>query len=184
MNDVLKTIAERNSCRNFSPSPISDQHVDALVAAALASPSALNRQPWHIIAITDKALIEEMDAYAMEVMKGQNPDGYKRMMDRGGTIFYNAPCIIVVAKGNDADYTILDCGIVSQSIALAAHSLGLGNVICGMARMPFSGEKGEYFKNRVNMPEGYSFGISVCVGTAISSKEPHELNHDKVTYVK
>ena len=184
MNDVLKAIAERNSCRNFSPSPISDQQVSALAAAALASPSAMNRQPWHIIVITDKSLIDEMDEYAMEIMKAQNPDGYKRMMDRGGTVFYDAPCLIVVAKENDADYTLLDCGIVSQNISLAAHSLGLGNVICGMARMCFNGEKGEEFKKRIKMPEGYTFGMSVCVGTAISGKTPHELEFDKVTYIK
>jgi len=183
MNDVLKTIAERNSCRNFSPAPINDEQVNALVKAALAAPSALNRQPWHIIAITNKPLIEEMDKYAMESIKTQNEEMYKRMMDRGGTIFYNAPCLIVIAK-DDTDYATLDCGIVSQNIALAAHSLGLGNVICGMARIPLSGEKGDEFKKRINFPEGYTFGMSVCIGTAISGKEPHELDMNKVTYIK
>jgi len=183
MNDVLKTIAERNSCRNFSPAPISDQQVHELVTAALASPSGMNRQPWHIIAITDKSLIDEMDKYVMEGMKTQNEEAYKRMMDRGGKIFYDAPCFIVIAK-EDGDYAAIDCGIVSQNISLAAHSLGLGSVICGMARMVFSGERGDEFKKRIKMPEGYTFGLSVCVGAAISGKDPHELNFDKVTYIK
>jgi len=183
MNDVLKTIADRNSCRNFSPEPITEAQVSALVDAALAAPSAMNRQPWHIIAITNKPLIDEMDRYAMEGIKTGNPDAYQRMMDRGGTIFYNAPCLLVIAK-DDTDYATLDAGIVSQNIALAAHSLGLGSVICGMARMPLNGEKGEAFKKRINFPEGYTFGMAVCVGTAITGKAPHELDYSKVTHIK
>ena len=183
MNDVLKAIAERNSCRNFSPEPITEAQVSALVDAALAAPSAMNRQPWHIIAITNKPLIEEMDKHVMDGIKTNNPEAYQRMMDRGGTVFYNAPCLIVIAK-NDTDYATLDAGIVSQNIALAAHSLGLGNVICGMARMALDGKIGEELKKRINFPEGYVFGMAVCVGTAITGKAPHELDYGKVTYIK
>ena len=182
MNEVLKAIAERNSCRNFSPAPLCDGQIDALVKAALAAPSGMNLQPWHVIVVTDKPLLEEIDQYAMEVLRAQNETAYRRMMDRGGTVFYNAPCLIVVAKAHEN--ANMDCGIMSQNIALAAHSLGLGNVICGIAAMAFTGEKGAEFAKRIQMPEGYSFGVSVCVGNAISGKEPHELDMKKVTYVK
>lgn len=182
MNEVLKTIAERNSCRNFSPAPISDEQIDALVKAALAAPSGMNLQPWHVIVVTDKQLLEDMDQYAMEMLKIQNETAYQRMMDRGGTVFYNAPCLIVVAKAHEN--ANMDCGIMSQNIALAAHSLRLGNVICGIAAVAFGGRRGDEFKKRVQIPEGYGFGISVCVGVAISGKEPHELDMQKVTYVK
>ena len=183
MNDVLKTIAGRNSCRNFSPAPISDDQVKELVNAALASPSALNRQPWHIIVVTKKALIEEMDSYSMECLKAQSEETYKRMVDRGGTIFYDAPCLIFIAK-NDTDYATLDCGIVSQNIALAAHSMGLGSVICGMARMPLGGPKADYFKSKINLPDGFVFGMAVCVGVPVSGKAPHDLDYSKVTYIR
>ena len=183
MNDILKTIAERNSCRDFSPNPISDAQVNALVDAALAAPSALNRQPWRIIVVTNKELLNEMDKCAMSCIKDTNPDTYQRMMDRGGTVFYNAPCIIFIAK-DDTDYATLDCGIVSQNIALAAHSMGLGSVICGMARIPLTCEKGDEFKERINFPKDYTFGMAVCVGTAITGKAPHELDYNKVTYIK
>jgi len=182
MNDVLKAIAQRNSCRNFSPNPISKTQVDALVNAALAAPNAMNLQPWHIIVVTNKKLLEEMDSHAMETLKDQNPDAYKRMSDRGGTIFYNAPCVIFIAK-NDSHFATLDCGIVSQNITLAAHSMGLGSVICAMANIPLTGTQGEQFKAQIKMPEGYSFGMAVCVGTPITGKEPHELDHSKVTYI-
>ena len=183
MNETIKAIMGRYSCRNFSPAPITEEQLDVLVKAALASPSAVNRQPWHIIAITDKALLEEMDSYILDCIKQENPDVHNRMMERGGKIFYDAPCLMLIAK-DDSDYATLDAGIVSQNIALAAHALELGSVICGMARSAFDGPRGEEFKKRANIPSGHVFGMSVCVGTALSGKEPHELDTRKVTYVR
>jgi len=182
MNEVIKAIADRYTCRDYSPEPLDDTQIEILVNAALAAPSAMNLQPWHIIVVTDKSLIEEMDAEAMEHVK-KDAEWYKRMMDRGGKIFYDTPCIIFIAK-DDSDYAPLDCGIVSQNIALAAHSLGLGSVICGMARIPLGGEKGADFLERLQFPEGYSFGMSVCVGKIKSGKAPHEIDKNKVTYIK
>jgi nitroreductase len=183
MNDVLKAIAERNSCRDFNGEPLTDQQLNALVDAALAAPSAMNAMPWHIVAVTDKALLDEMDAYALQVIAESNPEWHARMLDRGGKIFYNTPCLIIIAK-NDSEWAPLDCGIVSQNVALAAHSLGLGNVICGMARLAFDGPKKDEWTKRLQIPEGYTFGMSVCVGVANKGKEPHELERGKVTYIK
>jgi len=141
----------------------------------------MNLQPWHIIVVTDKALIEEIDAAGMEYIK-HDEEWYKRFADRGGKIFYNAPCLIFIAQDN-SDAAPLDCGIVSQNIALAAHSMGLGSTICGMARYPLMGEKGEELLRRLQFPEGYSFGMSVCVGKIKSGKQPHEIDTNKVTYI-
>ena len=181
MNEVLKAISDRYSCRDFSTEPLSKEQLEALVTAALAAPSAMNLQPWHIIAVTDKALIEDVDAGIMDFVR-KDEAFLKRMQERGGKALYNAPCVIFIAS-NGSDPAALDCGIVSQNIALAAHSMGLGSVICGMARIPLDGEKGEEFKKRLKFPEGYIFGMSVCVGKANSGKEPHELDRSKVTYI-
>jgi len=184
MNDVLKAIKERNSCRDFYPEALTEEQVKNLVDAALAAPSAVNRMPWHIIVVTDKALIEEMDAAAMDEIAGyENKDFYNRMKDRGGKIFYDAPFMMFVLK-DESDWGTLDSGIVIQNVALAAHSMGLGNVICGMARIPLDGAKGAEFKKRLQFPENHSFAISICVGKAKSGKEPHEFDMSKVTYVK
>jgi len=181
MNEVLKAISERYSCRDFSPEVLPREQIEELVTAALASPSAMNLQPWHIIVVTDKALIEEMDDAAMEVVK-KDEAWHKRMMERGGKIFYDAPCIIFIA-GDGTKFATLDCGIVSQNVALAAHSMGLGSVICAMARIPLEAENGAEFKKRLKFPEGYDFGMAVCVGKAKSGKAPHELDPSKVTYI-
>lgn len=182
MNEVLKAIADRNSCRDFSPQPLSDAHIAELVKAALAAPSAMNLQPWHIIVLTDKQLIEELDNEIMEYIK-HDEEWHKRFMDRGGTVFYDSPCIIFIAQ-DGSDAAPLDCGIVSQNIALAAHSMGLGSVICGMARYSLVGEKGDDFMRRLKFPQGYTFGMSVCVGKTQTDKVPHDLDMNKVTYIR
>ena len=78
----------------------------------------------------------------------------------------------------------MDCGIVSENVALAAHALGLGSVICGMAGIPLSGPRGDEFKERIQFPDGYSFGIAVLIGIPNSGKEPHEHDMGKVTYIR
>lgn len=181
MNEVLKCITDRNSCRDFTGEPLTKDEVNALVKAALAAPSAVNRMPWHIIMCTDKALVGEMDDAGMAEI-ASNEEWHKRIMDRGGKMFYNAPAAMFVL-GDGSDWAVLDSGILVENVALAAHSLGLGNVINGMMRIPLDGDKGADFKKRLKFPDGYTFAISILVGKANKGKEPHELDMSKVTYV-
>jgi len=182
MNEVIKAIMERYSCRDFTGAPLTSQQVETLAKAALAAPSAINLQPWHIIAITDKSMIDEYGEECLAILKAQNSEFYQRIMDRGGKVLYNAPCMIFIAK-NNSEAATLDAGIAVQNVALAAHSMGLGSVICGMVRAPLAGPNGEAWAMRLQIPKGYSFGMSICVGEAKSGKAPHELDLSKITYV-
>lgn len=181
MNETLRTIKSRYSCRKYTGEPVEQEKLEAIALAGLQAPSAMNNQPWKIIVIKDKAFIDEMDAATMDMLsKSEEQKGaYERMMSRGGKIFYNAPCMFVVAQKAGTD---LDCGIVTENIALAASSLGLGNVICGLARLVFDTEKGEDFKKII--PEGYELGMTVLVGYAVDEGgTPHEVDMDKVKYI-
>lgn len=183
MNETLKSIMERYSCRDFESEPLTGEQLKAIVDAALASPSAMNRQPWSVMAITDKGFVDELDAAGLaELEKAEDKTSYERVMSRGGKLFYNAPCMIMVAS-DGSSYGLMDCGILSENVALAAHSLGLGSVICGMANVPLSGERGAEFKKRMKFPDGYVFGIAILVGKAKSGKAPHELDETKVAYI-
>jgi len=182
MNETLKTIAQRYSCRAYDGRSVERGLLDAIALAAVQSPSGMNSQPWRINVVTDKAFIEEMDAEGMRLL-AENPDSkstYERMMNRGGTLFYNAPCMFVILKNTGGGD---DIGIVSQNIALAASSLGLGNVICGMAGVPLRGPKGESFKKRAGIEDGWSFGMAVLVGYASKPGTPHEPDLNKVKFI-
>lgn len=180
MNETLKTIADRYSCRSYTGEALKKEEVEALALAAVQSPSAMNKQPWKLIVVQDKDLIDEMDAAVMEMLEQEDKAGYERIMGRGGKLFYNAPCLIVIAQKAGSN---LDCGIVSENIALAASSMGLGNVICGMARMVFNTAKGAAYKEKL-IPQGYEFGMSVLVGYPTNKEgTPHEPDLSKISYI-
>lgn len=181
MNETLKTIAARYSCRDYDGRLPEREKLEAIAKAAVQSPSGMNRQGWKIQVITDKAFVEELDADGVRFLSEQeDKSGYQRIMDRGGKLYYNAPCMFVILKQPNTD---LDAGIVSENIALAATSLGLGNVICGMAVIPFSGPRGEDFKKRAGFAEGYEFGMAVLVGYAKTEKAPHEPDMTKIQFI-
>ena len=183
MNETIKTIMERNSCRDFTGAPLTDEQLKTIVDAALAAPSAMNRQPWNLIVVKDKALVDELDAAGMDsIMANGDKATQDRMRDRGGKLYYNAPCLIYILSDGSA-WGMLDSGILCENVAIAAQALGLSSCIVGMANMPLTGPRGEEFKKRLGFPEGYVFAIGILVGAPKTGKTPHELDYGKVKYV-
>ena len=183
MNETQRNILERYTCRDFKDTPLTQQQIDDLVKAALSAPSAMNLQPWHIIMVTDKALINELDAEGMSILKtAEDQSMYERMMSRGGKLFYNAPCLAIVLS-DGSKWGTLDCGILCQNIVIAAQSLGLGTCIVGMAGVPLGGPKAEEYKRRLSFPKDHTFAIAILIGEINSGKEPHEHDNSKVSYV-
>ena len=181
-NPVLDAIAQRFSCRKFKGQPVEAEKLEALALAAVQAPSGMNLQPWSITVLSDKAMIETMDDIGMAALKASgNSEAYERFMSRGGNLLYNAPALIVIGKKAGAD---LDCGIVTQNIALAAHAQGLDSVICGMLRLCFEGEQGAPYAAKLGLSGEYSFGMSVLVGYGDMTAAPHAPDLSKITYVK
>lgn len=181
MNETLNIIAKRYSCRAYDGKLPEKSKLEAIAAAAVQSPSAMNRQPWQIKVITNKAFIDEMDADGMKALaEAEDKSAYNRFMERGGKLYYNAPCMFLILKKSGTD---LDTGIVSENIALAASSLELGNVICGMAGIAFNGAKGEEYKKRAGFSESWEFGMAVLVGYAEKKGSPHEPDMTKIQFI-
>jgi len=184
MNETLCVIEKRYSCRDFKPDELSEKALQAIAKAAVQSPSGMNRQEWRVIVVKDKHFIEEMDAVGMSaIARWEDKSTYQRMMDRGGRLFYGAPAMIVFAISSE-EPPLIDCGILCQSVALAATSLGISNVICGMARVVFEGMRGSEYKKRLHFPEGYQFGCSVLLGYANTEKAPHEPDMGKIIVIE
>lgn len=185
MNTVLSTIEKRFSCRSYTGAPLSKENAEQIAKAAMQAPSALNAQKWHVVMVNNKAMVDEMSAYALSIMKAM-PDQstYNRIMDRGGNPFYNAPAIALVLKQVDSGKNVdIDCGILVQNMALAAASLGINSVIAAMVGMVFTGDRADEFKTKLNVPAGYEFGISLIMGEGNMEKAPHDIDMDKVTFI-
>ena len=185
MTETLDVIAKRYSCRAFKPDPLPEESIRAVARAAVQSPSGMNRQAWRVIVVKNKALIDEMDAAGMEKLASwEDKSAHNRMMERGGRLFYGAHVMLVIAL-DEKQPSLIDCGILCQTVSLAAASLGLGSLICGMARLALDdGPEAGGFKRRLCFPEGYVFGCSVLLGYADTVKAPHEPDMEKIIVVE
>ncbi len=182
-NETLTLISNRRSHRAYEKTPITREQLDAVLKAAVESPSAVNRQPWHFTVVRDQKLLDEMNRAVWEQMMKRNPDMRSpRFRDKDFHVFYHAPTVIVLSGMPDNPYTPIDCGIAVENIALAAESLGLGSVILGMPRDAFAGDKAEGFRQALQFPQGWDFVIAIALGVPADTKEAHAVKENKIAY--
>ena len=115
--DALEVIHNRKSVRHFTGDAVSRKELEALLAAGMAAPSAVNQQPWAFVAITEHDILERLS-------RGLP---YAKMLQVAGA------AIVVcglLEKANDGikEYVIIDCAAATENILLAAEALGLGAV--------------------------------------------------------
>lgn len=180
---VLNTILERSSIRGYTPEKLTGDEIDALKKAALASPTAMNRQDQRFIfVLTDEKRARLEQAIIDGVLASGNRDFAERMKSRGGKVTYDAPLVIIICA-KPSHFADVDAGIAVENIVLAAQSMGLSSVILGMPGSAFSGPAAEEVKREFAFPEGFEFRIAVSVGHAAVTKAPHEWNEEHVIEV-
>jgi len=178
--DVLQAISNRRSHRKYSETQLPEETLNAILTAALESPSARNRQPWHFSVVQDRNLIQEVhDAAAEETGRAGSP----RYADPDFQMFYHAPTVIFIFGEKDNSWAQVDCGIAVENIALAAEGLGVGSVILGLPKPAFSGSKAEELKKKLQCPDGYDFVIAVSLGFSTDDKDAHEKHAEKISRI-
>ena len=133
--DVQQAILQRRSTRGFEKTPLTQQEIDTLVQAALAAPSAMNKQPWHFAFVKDAGLLKEFNALAREYMLKNGPAPLRpRFEDPNYELLMGAPLFVILSTDptGDGPFTGVDCGIAVENLALSAKGMGLGSVIVGM----------------------------------------------------
>lgn len=186
MNEVLNVISKRFSCRSFTDEAVSQEELEVIARAGVEAPSAVNRQPWRLVVVSNQELLNEIDSAIMEGLKKEDQDRYNTMLARGGKIFYGGRAVIFIPTKIDGSniYTNIDLGIVAQNIAISATSLGLGSLICGFARYAFQGERKEEFAQRLGFPPGYQLNLAVVIGHKAQEGQPHEADMSKISYIE
>lgn len=121
-NVTWQQIMSRTSIRAYSDREVTSQQLDTLLRAAMAAPTARNQQPWQLVVVTDKAQLKALS----EVMPS-------------GKMAAHSQAVVVVCgdlgralPGDAAAYWIQDCSAATENLLLAAHSMGLGAVWCGV----------------------------------------------------
>lgn len=136
-NETIELLHNRRSIRNFSDKPVSEDHVEALLRAALRAPTSSNIQAYSVLVVRDKEVLKAL----YPVVGNQNH-------------VLNAPVFLcfcadltrmehaITARGGSMDDNPLEIGLVSSidaalvgmSAYLTAESLGLQGVMIGAVR--------------------------------------------------
>ncbi len=114
-NPQLSFILGRRSIRAYRPTPVSDEVIGELLAAAMAAPSACGKDPWRFVVVRNRMTLEALAAALPN-----------------GKMLASAPLGIVVcgdlgaAHAGELSYLLQDCSAAIENLLLAAHAQGLG----------------------------------------------------------
>ena len=112
-SEVIRTIYERRSVRNFTEAPVERRLVLEILRTASWAPSGLNNQPWRFAMIWDQGLKEEL-----------------AKLTRYASVLKNAAVLVPVFLDEESSYDyVKDCqaiGACLQNLLLAVHAQGLG----------------------------------------------------------
>ena len=138
--DIMNTILTRTSIRAYTDQPVEDEKIEALLRAAMAAPSAGNKQPWRFVVVKDKNTL------------GAIADNLHTM-----TMAKDAPLAVIVCgdmnatfPGEGLDYWVEDASAATENLLLAAHAQGLGAVWCGIYPMQ---ERVAFLRELLSLPE-------------------------------
>ncbi|MBR3407732.1 MAG: nitroreductase family protein [Paludibacteraceae bacterium] len=121
-NQAINTIMTRVSVREFTGEKISDAQIDTLLRAAMAAPSAINKQPWAFIVVTDEAKIAQLG----------DSLPYSRCSNHPACAIIPCGDLSKAIEGEMAAFWINDVSAATENLLLAAHAMGLGAVWTGL----------------------------------------------------
>ncbi|MCQ2500605.1 MAG: nitroreductase [Lachnospiraceae bacterium] len=172
MNDTLKVLENRRSCRAFKPDMIKKEELDAILRAGTYAPTGMGKQAPIIIAVTDKEMRDKISAENAKIM-GVNIDP-----------FYGAPVILIVLANKAVPTYLYDGSLVMGNLMNAAESLGVANIWIHRAKEEFSSDFGKQILADLGI-EGEYEGIGHCaLGYAVApAKEPVARKENYIYYI-
>lgn len=151
MNETLKVLESRRSCRNFKSDMIKEDELKAILKAGTYAATGMGKQSPIIIAITDKKLRDEI------AEENRKIGGWQEGFDP----FYGAPVILVVLANKAVPTYIYDGSLVMGNIMNAAESLGVGSIWIHRAKEEFESDFGKDILKKLGV-EGEYEGIGHC----------------------
>lgn len=162
---MLNSILDRRSVRKYTSEKVSREEIRQLLECAMQAPSAMNRQGWQFVVVTDR---ETLCALA-----DNHP--YANMLRQ-------APVCICVCgeEGAVPGYYQQDCAAATMNILIAAKEMGLGSCWMGVAPRE---ERMQAVRKILNIPETIMPFNLIAVGhPAEDPPRPERYREDKVHF--
>jgi nitroreductase len=171
--EMFNELAEkRRSVKVYARRPVEEGKIDAIIEAALRSPSGRGTRPCTFVVVTDKTLLEKLSV--------AKPGGAEFIKD--------APVAVVVCADPSASGVwVEDCSVAAVTMQYAAAALGLGSRWSQMKGNNF--EEGttstQYIAQLLGLPENLTVQCIIALGypgEEIAPYKKEELRFDKVSY--
>lgn len=171
MNETLKVLETRRSCRNFKTDMISEEELQEIVKAGTYAPTGMGKQSPLIIAVTNKELRDRL------AEENRKIGGWNEGFDP----FYGAPVILIVLADRTCRTHVYDGSLVMGNLMNAAESLGVASIWIHRAKEEFDSEFGKKILTDLGIEGDYE-GIGHCA-LGYVAEEPKDAAARKENYV-
>lgn len=151
MNETLKILESRRSCRNFKPDMVKEDELKEILKAGTYAATGMGKQSPVIIAVTDKTLRDEISAENRKI------GGWGEGFDP----FYGAPVILIVLADKSVPTYVYDGSLVMGNLMNAAESLGVASIWIHRAKEEFESDFGREILKKLGIEGNYE-GIGHC----------------------
>ena len=160
MSDTLSVIHNRKSVRSFTGQGVSRDALDKIIRAGMAAPTAVNKQPWAFVVVTDRKTLDTLAAGLP----------YAKMLDKAGAAIIVC-AIPEKAHGESLELAVIDSTCASENILLAVEALGLGAV--WTAAYPYK-DRMDVARKALNIPEEIIPLNVIPIGHPAGSDKPKD----------
>lgn len=178
---VDNVIMSRRSIRNYKQIPVSRDTMQVILKAGINAPNGQNRQSWEIRVVDNPDTMSEIKA----AMSAANPD-----VPMAGDSFRNAPVMAFIAADTSYDFSLLDCGMLSENMVLSAWSMGVGSICLGSPVRFLDGSESirsnpeiRKVMDKLDFSEGYQLVLCVGFGYPLESPDAKPRDESKFRFV-
>ncbi len=174
-NAVIENIMARRSIRKYKADPVARETMEKILECGINAPSGMNKQSWEVRVVDNPAVMDEI----IGLMAAANPDIAPDAI-RG--CFRGAPTMIFIANDPAYDFSVIDCGLLSENIMLSGWSLGVGSVCLGSPIRFLRNSPGAQAK--LGFSPGYTPVICIGMGYADEAPDAKPRDFSKVKFVE
>ena len=169
MNETMKTILNRRSCRSYKPEQIREEDLQQILQAGMYAATGRGLQPVKIVVVQDPETIAQLRRMNAEIM-GVTTDP-----------FYGAPTVCVILADTDTYTWVEDGSLVLGNMMLAAEAVGAASCWINRARQEFDSPEGKELLKKWGIPERFR-GVGHCI-LGYAAEEPAPARPRKADFI-